>query len=531
MTDVQKTKKVIAIIGAGPAGIVAAYELQKNKDMQDKYEVHVFEETSEIGGISKTADVSGNHMDMGGHRFFSKNEKVMNWWFNIMPLQGSVPCDDRDLGRTSETKAGGPDPELCDTVMLSRTRVSRIYFKHKFFDYPVKMNLNTIKNMGFIDTMRCGFGYLGSCIHKLPEDNLENFYINRFGRPLYSMFFEGYTEKLWGRHPSEIQADWGAQRVKGLSIQAMLKDIFGKAFNIKNRKVETSLIESFYYPKFGPGQLWTKALKDAESHGVQVEFGHKVVGIDNSNNKIHSIIVKDTETGEETDFKCDYVLSSMPIKDLAESVSNIPDNIKSDAVGLPYRDFITCGLLVDKLAVKNRTNIKTYNDLVPDCWIYVQDNGVTMGRVQIFNNWSPYMVKDYKNKVWIGTEYFCNEGDSLWNMTDEQFTKLAVSELQKIGLLDKNIDIKLSHVEHVKKAYPAYFDTYDHIKDIQDWVDKQDGLMCIGRNGQHHYNNMDHSMLTAFTAVDILNGLEGVEKKDLWEVNAEKEYHEEKAQA
>lgn len=309
----------------------------------------------------------------------------------------------------------------------------------------------------------------------------------------------------------------------------MLKDIFGKAFNIKNRKVETSLIESFYYPKFGPGQLWTKALKDAESRGVYVEFNSKVVGIDNSSDKIHSIKIRDTKTGIEKDFECDILLSSMPIKDLAESVSNIPDNIKADAVGLPYRDFMTCGLLVDKLAVKNKTNINTYNDLVPDCWIYVQDNGVTMGRVQIFNNWSPYMVKDYKNTVWIGTEYFCNEGDNLWSMTDEQFTELAVSELQKIGLLDKNADIKLSHVEHVKKAYPAYFDTYDHIKDIQDWINSQDGLMCIGRNGQHHYNNMDHSMLTAFTAVDIINGADGVKKQDLWEVNAEKEYHEEKA--
>lgn len=251
-------------------------------------------------------------MDMGGHRFFSKNDKVAHWWFDEMPMQGKMAVDDVDLGRTSKTSENGPDPEKVDEVMLVRNRVSRIYFKHKFFDYPVKMNLNTIKNMGFITTMKCGFGYLGSCVHKLPEDNLENFYINRFGRPLYSMFFEGYTEKLWGRHPSEISADWGAQRVKGLSITAMLKDIFGKAFHIKNRKVETSLIETFYYPKFGPGQLWETALKRAQDDGVEVHLNSKVSGIHvDSDGRVTSVtVIEKTDNGVKTyTVPCDYVIS------------------------------------------------------------------------------------------------------------------------------------------------------------------------------------------------------------------------------
>lgn len=526
----NKTK--VVIIGAGPAGITTAYELQKTKELRDRYDITVLEQSNDIGGISKTENVDGNRIDMGGHRFFSKNDKVMQWWFNILPMQGSLPVDDIELGRKSEVKGGGPDPMLADNVMLVRNRVSRIYFKHKFFDYPVKMNFNTIKNMGFITTMKCGFGYLGSCIHKLPEDNLENFYINRFGRPLYSMFFEGYTEKLWGRHPREISADWGAQRVKGLSITAMMKDIFGKAFHIKNRKVETSLIESFYYPKFGPGQLWEKALNEAKRNGVKVYMNTTVDNVGIHDGKVRKVYFRTPQDGGTLydKLECDYVVSQMPLKDLIGGIDKTErtEDISKIADGLPYRDFMTCGILVDKLAVENKTDIRTYRNQVPDCWIYVQDSGVTMGRVQIFNNWQPYMLKDVKNKVWIGTEYFCNEGDNLWNMQNVEFSSLAIRELKKIGLISNETRIEMTHVERVKKAYPAYFDTYAEIDKLQEYLNGIDGLLCVGRNGQHHYNNMDHSMLTAFTAVDIIEGKDGVTKEDLWNVNAEKEYHEEK---
>lgn len=245
--------KKILIIGAGPAGLTAAYEiLSKSKD----YEVTVLEESSVFGGISRTVNYKGNRMDMGGHRFFSKVPEVNEWWQNLLPMQGSPSKDDIMLERKVPLAEGGPNPEKQDEVMLTRHRVSRILFDSKFYDYPVSLKKETLSNMGFLNTMKVGFSYLHSVFHKLPETNLENFYINRFGRKLYEMFFEYYTENLWGRHPSEIDASWGAQRVKGLSISAVLKDVFGKIFKKKNRKIETSLIEEFKYPKFGPGELW-----------------------------------------------------------------------------------------------------------------------------------------------------------------------------------------------------------------------------------------------------------------------------------
>ena len=245
-------KKVI-IIGAGPAGLTAAYNLLKQSN---EYEVEILEEMNEIGGISRTVKYKENRMDIGGHRFFSKDQMVQEWWKNIMPIQGEPAYDDKKLGREKTLNHGGPDPEKEDRVMLVRQRVSRIYYKKKFFDYPISMKPQTFINMGLVKTIKAGCSYLKSCVHKLPEDSLENFYINRFGRVLYSMFFEGYTEKLWGRHPREISADWGAQRVKGLSIRAIIKDMFSKVISKNNREVETSLIEEFIYPKYGPGQLW-----------------------------------------------------------------------------------------------------------------------------------------------------------------------------------------------------------------------------------------------------------------------------------
>lgn len=245
--------KKVLVIGAGPAGLTAAYELlSKSKD----YEVTVLEESSVFGGISRTVNYKGNRMDMGGHRFFSKVPEVNEWWQRLLPMQGSPSKDDIMLERQIPLANGGPNPEKQNEVMLTRHRVSRILFDSKFYDYPVSLKKETLANMGFLNTMKVGFSYLHSVFHKLPETNLENFYINRFGRKLYEMFFEYYTENLWGRHPSEIDASWGAQRVKGLSISAVLKDVFGKIFKKKNRKVETSLIEEFKYPKFGPGQLW-----------------------------------------------------------------------------------------------------------------------------------------------------------------------------------------------------------------------------------------------------------------------------------
>ena len=513
--------KKALIIGAGPAGLTAAYELlTKSKDI----EVIVFEESDCFGGISKTVNYKGNRMDMGGHRFFSKIPEVNAWWDHMLPMQGHPTYDDIILNRPMPLAKGGPDPEKEDRVMLTRHRVSRILFDTKFYDYPISLKPETFKNFGLLTTLKVGFSYLGSMFHKLPETNLENFYINRFGRKLYSMFFEYYTENLWGRHPSEIDASWGAQRVKGLSIVAILKDVFGKIFKKKNRKVETSLIEEFKYPKLGPGQLWDVTAAEVEKLGGTIIKNAKVTKIHkNAENKLTGVTY--VKEGKEVQVDGDYVISSMPVKDLVGGMNDVPADAARIAAGLPYRDYMTLGVLVPKINLVNKTHIKTVNNIVPDCWVYVQDRNVKLGRFQIYNNWSPYMIKDLEHTVWIGLEYFVNEGDEYWNMTEEEFAKIGVSEMIKLGLIDSPDVVLDVHMEKVKKAYPAYFDTYDEMDKLVDYLSSIENLYCVGRNGQHRYNNIDHSMVTSFETVkNILTGSR--DKKNIWSVNTEQEYHE-----
>ena len=484
--------------------------------------------SGEIGGISRTVRYKNNRMDIGGHRFFSKDQRVMDWWKNLVPLQGAPSYDDKKLKREKPLEKGGPDPEKEDRVMLVRQRVSRIYYKRKFFDYPVSMKPQTFINMGLVQTIKAGCSYLLSCVHKRREDSLENFYVNRFGKVLYGMFFEGYTEKLWGRHPREIDPSWGAQRVKGLSIFAIVKDMFSKLVPGRDkRKVETSLIEEFLYPKYGPGQLWEITADEIEAMGGSIRKHCQVVGIRTEDGKVTSLQVQ-REDGSLEEVEGDVFLSSMPLKDLVEGMGTaVPEKIRSIAVGLPYRDFVTVGLLVERLNMKNLTKIKTLNDIVPDCWIYVQDTGVKLGRIQIFNNWSPYLVEDVDSKVWIGLEYFCNENDAFWNLSDDKCIRLATEELIKMGVINRKEDVLDAHREKVKKAYPAYFDTYSEIDQVISYLNQYENLYCVGRNGQHRYNNMDHSMATAFEAVDnILTQKSG--KENVWNVNTEKEYHESK---
>ncbi len=514
--------KKIMIIGAGPAGLTAAYELTHGENA-GKYDVTVLEASDAIGGISKTVRHNGNRMDIGGHRFFSKDEQIMDWWKNMMPLQGSPSFDDRKLGREKPMEQGGPDPDNIDRVMLVRQRVSRIYYLEKFFDYPISMKLQTFKNMGLIRTLKAGFSYLWSAIFKKEETSLENFYINRFGKVLYSMFFEGYTEKLWGRHPSEISASWGAQRVKGLSIRALIKDMFKKAFGKKdqNKEVETSLIEQYWYPKLGPGQLWECVAEDIKKAGGKVLMNTEVNKIEHDGKNITAVYADGIK------YDADEFISSMPLSELVTSMSdNVPENVLQVAKGLPFRDFVTVGLLVNKLNLKNETDIKTLGNIVPDCWIYVQETNVKLGRIQIFNNWSPYMVADPENTVWIGLEYFCTEGDDFWNMSDDECIKFAAAELESMGVIRAS-DVLDSHREKIKKAYPAYFDTYDRIDEIIDWINGFGNLYCVGRNGQHRYNNMDHSMATSLRAVDCITG-KSSDKNSIWAVNTEQSYHEKK---
>ena len=507
--------KEVVIIGAGPAGLTAGLELLRKA--RGEYSVTVLEGSDRIGGISATVNCSGNRMDLGGHRFFSKDENVNKWWASLMEMQGKPSFDDRLLHREKALSPNGPDPEAEERVMLLRQRVSRIYYLGKFFDYPVSLKAQTLINLGFARTVKAGFSYLNSAIFKKDETSLENFYINRFGRELYSMFFEGYTEKLWGRHPSEISADWGSQRVKGISIREVIKNALSKG----KKSDETSLIEEFKYPKYGPGQLWETAAEEIKKLGGKIVLNAEVKSINTKDGKIVSVTANGKEYGG------DIFISSMPVKDLINGFdpSVVPNGVRSVANGLPYRDFVTVGLLVNRLAIKNKTDMKTVSDIIPDCWIYVQDDSVKLGRIQIFNNWSSYLVKDVENTVWLGLEYFCNEGDGFWNMSESDCVDYAVKELKKIGVISDDTEILFSHREQVKKAYPAYFDTYNELPVVIDYLNSYENLYCVGRNGQHRYNNMDHSMMTAFETVNnILTGK--TDKSDIWNVNTEKEYHE-----
>ena len=502
--------KTAIVIGAGPAGLTAAYELRRKSE---DWRIVVLEESAEIGGLSRTVVHNGCHIDIGGHRFFSKSQRINDIWTQLMPMQGKPAKDDIILGRACRLSPGGPDPETDDHVMLSRRRVSRIYYLRHFFDYPITVKPATILALGLARTVKAGFSYLYSAVFKRPEKSLEDFYINRFGRVLYSMFFEDYTEKLWGVHPSKISPEWGAQRVKGLSLWKALINIFIPQGNAK----ETTLIDEFVYPKRGPGQFWETLADRLRKDGVEIRMNSRVTGIETEQGRVSAVVLADGSC-----LACDAVFSSMPVKDLVAACGNAPGDVARIASDLPYRDFITVGLLVDKLAIRNTTKLKTIRDIVPDTWIYVQEREVRMGRIQIFNNWSPYMVDDVTKHVWIGLEYFCSEGDRFWKMDDAAFVAMATGELRKIGVLGENEPVHDSIRIKAKKAYPAYFGSYAEFGKVRAWLDGFPNLYCIGRNGQHRYNNMDHSMMCGIEAVRALLGETG--KSSVWDVNTEQEY-------
>ena len=363
-----------------------------------------------------------------------------------------------------------------------------------------------------------------------PEKNLEDFFINRFGRVLYRIFFKNYTKKVWGVSCDKIDPDWGAQRVKGVSVVRALEHALKKAFSadtsVSQKGTETSLIEKFLYPKYGPGQFWQACAEEVKARGGEILLHTEAVRLITRGDKVCGVVCRNAETGEENTIEADYVLSSMSIKDIVGSFScEVPQYVMRVAKGLKYRDFITVGLLLKKLKIENTSGIRTVNNIVPDNWIYIQEDDVKMGRVQIFNNWSPYMVKD-TCKVWIGLEYFCNKGDDLWNMEDDELSEFAVVEAVKIGMIDRK-DVLDSVVVRSPGAYPAYFGTYKNLGEVKAFTDMFRNLFLVGRNGMHRYNNQDHSMLSAMTAVDnIVKGVDG--KDNIWNVNAEKEYHEKK---
>jgi protoporphyrinogen oxidase len=526
--------KTAIIIGAGPAGLTAAFELVTKTDIKPI----IIEKTNDIGGISKTVVHNGNRMDIGGHRFFSKSDRVMKWWQEILPIQGSDSKDDllKDIQyhkKRTQVKLSpdGPDPEKTDRVMLIRSRLSRIFFLRKFFEYPITLSGKTISNLGFLRIIKIGWSYVWVQIFPVKNiKSLEDFFISRFGKELYKTFFQDYTEKVWGVPCTEIAADWGAQRIKGLSISRAIihaiKSIFKRDKSIEQKNTDTSLIEQFMYPKLGPGQMWETVAHFIEEKGGILIKNSEVIEINILDDQVNEVSYINHDTNLRSVVKGDYFFSTMAVKDLINAMGNkIPVDVKKVSDGLQYRDFITVGLLLNKLKIKNETAIFTLNGLVPDSWVYIQERDVKVGRLQIFNNWSPYMVADLE-KVWIGLEYFCNEGDELWEKSDPDFIQFAINELHSIDIIDKN-EIIDSTIIRMPKTYPAYFGTYSQFKVISDYTDKLDNLFLIGRNGMHKYNNQDHSMLTAMTAVNnIISGNHS--KENIWNINTEEEYHEEK---
>jgi protoporphyrinogen oxidase len=529
--NMTANKKAV-IIGAGPAGLTAAYELL----IRTGIEPLVLEATGQIGGISQTVEYKGNRMDIGGHRFFSKSDRVMNWWLSVLPLDraeaesGKLTLTYHNRSATvdgSLPAASGADP---DKVMLVRNRLSRIYYGRKFYSYPVRLDVNTIKNLGLKRMARIGFSYFQASVRPVrPEKNLEDFFINRFGRELYLTFFKDYTEKVWGVACSEIRPEWGAQRVRGLSVSKALwhavRSVFPKERGIRQKETETSLIERFLYPKFGPGQLWQEVASNITTLGGTILYGHSVQRLEWDGARLTGVWAQKIK-GPPEFFPADYVLSTMPLSGLIRGMgSMVPQAVREVAEGLQYRDFIAVGLLYRKMDIPAGERLS--GNRIPDNWIYIQEPDVKVGRIQVFNNWSPFMVKD-PDTVWLGLEYFCQEGDSLWTLTDEELVRMGIAELDKIGFCapDEYLD---GTVVRMPKTYPAYFGTFNRFEKLRSFTDSVDNLFLIGRNGMHRYNNQDHSMLTAMTAVDLI-AAGSSDKAAIWAVNTEEEYHESTSQ-
>jgi len=496
------------IIGGGPAGLTAAYELLQKTDITPV----VIEKSDNVGGISRTVNYKGNRLDIGGHRFFSKSERVMDWWLSILPLESHSGPEIRD-------------PEKIDKVMLLRNRRSRIYCFRKFFDYPVSLNAKTIASLGLARTARIALSYMKSVLFTIRgEKNLEEFFINRFGRELYLTFFKSYTEKVWGMPCNKISAEWGAQRVKGLSIWKTIAHVLRRlgrhGDGLPDKGTETSLIEQFLYPKYGPGQMWEEVASRIRSRGGEIVTNHEVVKIHTDGFRVKAVTAQSKSNGAARRFEGDYFFSTMPVRDLIGGMEPLaPEMVAEIAGGLIYRDFITVGLLLNRLKIKAEKGQR----LIKDNWIYIQEPDVDVGRLQFFNNWSPYMVADH-SKVWLGLEYFCYDSDAIWKKSDEEMIHQATMELDRIGIIDKKDAID-GTIIHMPKTYPAYFGTYNRFSEIRGYLDRFENLFLIGRNGMHRYNNQDHSMLSAMISVEnIITGRK--DRENIWGINVEREYHE-----
>lgn len=470
------SNKEVVMIGAGPAGLTAAYELCKAG-----VKSVVLEKDLTVGGISRTVDYKGYHFDIGGHRFFTKVKAVEDMWREVLIEQDFLHCK----------------------------RLSRIYYNNRFFHYPLRA-FDALFGLGIWNSFLILLSYCQSQVFPIkPEETFEQWVSNRFGKRLYRIFFKTYTEKVWGIPCNEITAEWATQRIKGLSLLSALKNALIKPQIRGKEDIIKTLIDAFDYPRLGPGMMWDTVAEMVQRNGSSIRMGAGVEKIIWSENKVKA--VETNSNGYRETVRGTHFISSMPIREMIKKFDpEVPPQVSEAAMNLNYRDFLTVALVINQ------------RDLFPDNWIYVHDPAVKMGRIQNFKNWSPNMVPD-QSKTCLGLEYFCFEGDGLWSMPDADLIELGKSELVKIGMI-KASDVEDGTVVRMPKAYPVYDSTYrQSLQTIRDFLGQIGNLQLVGRNGMHKYNNQDHSMLTAMLAVkNILGG-----KYDLWQVNAEQEYHEE----
>ncbi|MDP2041756.1 MAG: NAD(P)/FAD-dependent oxidoreductase [Algoriphagus sp.] len=506
-------KKKVIIIGAGPAGLTAAYELSKT----GKYDITVLEADNQVGGISKTVNHQGNLIDIGGHRFFSKSQKVLNWWAKFLPILDTT--HHLEIGYHSKTQ--NLDEILrknSEGAMLVRKRKSRIYFNKKLFEYPLKLNPQLLLNLGILKSYRIVKGIIYARIFPIKnERNLEDFFINNFGKELYHTFFKDYTEKVWGKPCTDLSSEWGRQRIKSLKIRDLVKHSAQKILiprKYQNASART-LIEKFLYPAKGPGMLWEKVAAACMDSGVVFLFQAKLSKLHIEDGLVTKVSYQTSQNPENV-LDCDAVFSTMPIKNLIHTIQDeVPIEVAKIAQELEYRDFLIVGLELKTLKIEQEKG-----KLIKDNWLYIQDGGVKVGRLQIFNNWSPFMAP--ANNIWIGAEYFCQHTDELWNMSDEKILDFALTELSLIGVLDKGQFLS-GKVVRCPKAYPTYSGSYHHLNQVIDYLDTKKNLFPMGRNGLHKYNNQDHSMLTAFKAVELFERGE-MSKMEIWTINSDDEY-------
>lgn len=510
-------KDAAVVIGAGPAGLTAAHELCMRTEIRPV--VLEMEETP--GGLARTVTYRGNRMDIGGHRFFTQSDRVLDWWLARLPLQsiegGAAELAYQGARRRLPVEGPGPDPDREDRVMLLRPRKSRIYFGGAFFDYPLRPDLAALRKLGMGRALRFGASYLRRrCAPVRPERSLEDFFRNRFGDAMYRTFFQAYTEKVWGVPCSEISAEWGAQRIKALSLGKTLGHWLGGGRIGRAHRAPDSLTEWFLYPKLGPGQLWEQAAAEVEAAGGRVVYGRRVEGLECSGGRVTAVTARDSRTGALERYPCAMVFSSMPAGELVRALHpEASSGARAAAAALPYRDFITAGVLLSELAAPG--------GMLDDSWLYIQDPGVRLGRVQIYNNWSPYLVAK-PGTVWLGLEYFCNEGDALWRMEDGALLDFAVEELVSAGLARRGAVLD-GTVLRMRRAYPSYTGGYARFPEVRAALDGIENLITLGRNGMHRYNNQDHAMLTAMTAVDgLVSG--ALDKAAVWAVNTGDAYLE-----